>query len=154
MTTLFLQATQDIGLVEAKRLFRSSAGHDAISATRPGVERPEPAATRFSSPSCKLELSKSRAHDAALEILDAYKLTGNFHINIKIVVKELGVLEKVTFEIEPRSTLSCPDRRYVVFRPNENIHVERFHEIMSSIRARIGFDAAAPWWVRLLCWLN
>ena len=151
MTSLILQATQDIGQVAPKRLSRSSADEDALSGTRSAVERPEPVTTRSASSSCRLELSKWRAHDAALAILDAYKLTGNFHINIEIVLKDLGASEEVTFEIEPKSTLSCPDRRYVVFRPTENICIERFDEIMDAIRARIGFNAAAPWWVRLLC---
>jgi hypothetical protein len=151
MTTLFLQATQDIGLVAPKRLSRSSADQNALSGTRPAVERPEPVTTQSASSSCGLELSKWRAHDAALAILDAYKLTGNFHINLEIVLKDLGALGKVTFEIEPKSTLSCPDRRYVVFRPTENTRIECFDEIIDAIRARIGFDAAAPWWVRLFC---
>jgi hypothetical protein len=94
-----------------------------------------------------LELSEARAYDCALEILGAYKLTGNFPIDLKIVLKDLGVLDKITYEIEPKSPLS--DRRNVIFRPNDNVHMDRFSEITRSIDRRIGFDATLPWWVRL-----
>lgn len=94
-----------------------------------------------------LELSEARAYDCALEILGAYKLTGNFPIDLQIVLKDLGVLDKITYEIEPKSPLS--DRRNVIFRPNDNVHMDRFSEITRSIERRIGFDATLPWWVRL-----
>jgi hypothetical protein len=61
-----------------------------------------------------LDLSESRAYDCALEILEAHKLTGNFHVNLEIVVKHLGAYDKVTFEIEPKSYLvHNPSRRHV-----------------------------------------
>jgi hypothetical protein len=94
-----------------------------------------------------VDLSESRAYDSALEILGAYKLTGNFPIDLQIVLKDLGVLDKITYEIEPKSPLS--DSRHVVFRPNDNVHMDRFSEIMRSIEARIGFDATLPRWARL-----
>jgi hypothetical protein len=94
-----------------------------------------------------LELSEARAYDCALKILGAYKLTGNFPIDLQIVLKDLGVLDKITYEIEPKSPLS--DRRNVIFRPNDNVHMDRFSEITRSIKGRIGFDATLPWWVRL-----
>src|SRR5580692_2173796 len=79
-------------------------GVPATQAFRPGhMPAPEAAAetarpiSRRPSPSCTLDLSASRAHDAALDILGAYKLTGNFHINLEIVFKELGVFDQVTY---------------------------------------------------------
>lgn len=96
---------------------------------------------------CMLALSESRAYDCALEILGAYKLTGNFSVDLEIVLKDLGVLDKVTYEIKPKSPPS--DRRHVVFWPNDNVHMDRFSEIMRSLKKRIGFDATLPWWVRL-----
>jgi hypothetical protein len=101
-----------------------------------------------------LDLSASRAHDSALEILGAYKLTGNFHINLEIVLKNIDAFDKVTFEIEPRSRLPySPDCRHVLFRPTENIRMSEFSEIMGSLKERIGFDATWPWWARALHWL-
>jgi hypothetical protein len=94
-----------------------------------------------------LELSELRTYDSALEILGAYKLTGNFPVDLRIVLKDLGVLDKITYDIETKSSLS--DSRHVVFRPNNNVHRDRFDEITRSIKNRIGFDATLPWWVRL-----
>jgi hypothetical protein len=94
-----------------------------------------------------LDLSESRTYDCALEILGAYKLTGNFPTELQIVLGELSVLDKVTYEIEPKSPLS--DSRHVEFRPNDDVHADRFREIMRSIESRIGSDATLPWWVRL-----
>ena len=96
---------------------------------------------------CMLDLSESRAYDCSLEILGAYKLTGDFPVDLEIVLKDLGVLDKVTYEIKPKSLPS--NRRQVVFWPNDNVHMERFGEIMRSIQKRIGFDATLPWWERL-----
>ena len=53
-----------------------------------------------------LELSEARTYDAALDTLGAYKLTGNFPTELEIVLKDLRVLDKVTFEIKPKSPLS------------------------------------------------
>ena len=97
-----------------------------------------------------LELSASRAYDCALEILGAHKLTGNFHVNLEIVLKDMDALDKVTFEVEPRSQLFCAtDCRHVLFRPRRNVQMSEFGDIMRSLRRRIGFDATSPWWVRL-----
>jgi len=97
-----------------------------------------------------LDLSASRAYDSALEILGAYKLTGNFHINLEIVLKEIDAFDKVTFEVEPMSQLPySTDCRRVLFRPNENVRTSQFSDIMRAINRRIGFDATCPWWVRI-----
>ena len=97
-----------------------------------------------------LELSASRAYDCALEILGAHKLTGNFHVNLEIVLKDIDALDKVTFEVEPRSQLFCAtDCRHVLFRPRRNVQMRQFGDIMRSLRRRIGFDATSPWLVRL-----
>src|SRR5271155_1546739 len=47
----------------------------------------------------RLELSESRAYDSALSILGAYKLTGNFATELEIVLRDLGILDKITYEI-------------------------------------------------------
>jgi len=96
-----------------------------------------------------LALSASRAYDSALDILGAYKLTGNFHINLEIVLKDLGAFDKVMFEVEPRAHPGCwADRRHVLFRPRENVHIGQFSEIIHSIKSRIGFDGTRRWWSR------
>jgi len=98
-----------------------------------------------------LALSESRAYDSALEIRRAYKLTGNFHVNVEIVLEHLGAFDDVTFEIEPKSWLTrCPDRRHVGFRPNDTVQKDRFNEILRSIKGRIGFVSKQPWWARSL----
>lgn len=94
-----------------------------------------------------LELSEVRTYDAALETLGAYKLTGNFPTELEIVLKDLRVLDKVTFDIKPKSPLS--DCRHVEFRPTDKIHRDRFVEIMRTVSKRIGADLAQPWWMRL-----
>jgi hypothetical protein len=94
-----------------------------------------------------LELSESRAYDAALDTLGAYKLTGNFPIDLEIVLKDLRVLDKVTFAIRPK-TLFC-DCRQVEFRPAERVRAAHFNEIMRAIRNRIGSEPSQPWWIRL-----
>ena len=98
-----------------------------------------------------LALSESRAYDSALEIRGAYKLTGNFHVNLEIVLEHLAAFDDVTFEIEPKSWLTrCPDRRHVGFRPNDTVQKDRFAEILRSINGRIGFVSKQPWWARPL----
>lgn len=94
-----------------------------------------------------LELSESRTYDAALETLGAYKLTGNFPVDLEIVLKDLRALDKVAFDIKPKTLLS--DTRHVQFRPADQVHLDRFAEIMRSVTNRIGSDPAQPWWVRL-----
>lgn len=94
-----------------------------------------------------LEISESRTCDAALDTLDAYKLTGNFLVDLEIVLKDLRVLDKVSFDIKPKTLLL--DTRHVQFRPAEGVPSERFAEILRSITCRIGADPARPWWIRL-----
>jgi hypothetical protein len=97
-----------------------------------------------------LNLSASRAYDCAIEILGAYKLTGNFHVNPEIVLKDIDALDKATFEVEPGSQLPySTDCRHVLFRPSQNVRMSQFSDIMRSIRRRIGFDATSPWWARI-----
>jgi hypothetical protein len=104
--------------------------------------------TRSRSPSCALDLSRSRTHDAALEIFKAYKLSGNFHSNLEAVLKDMGVFDMVTYRIEPSPTLAFPDCRHVVFALNDNVPGSKLDGIINSIKARIGFEA--PWWGRML----
>jgi len=94
-----------------------------------------------------LELSELQTYDAALETLGAYKLTGHFPTELEIVLKDLRVLDEVTFDIKPKSPLS--DCRHVEFRPTDKVHRDRFVEIMRTIEKRIGADSTQPWWMRL-----
>ena len=94
-----------------------------------------------------LELSELRTYDAALETLGAYKLTGHFRTELEIVLKDLRVLDEVTFDIKPKSPLS--DCRHVDFRPTDKVHRDRFVEIMRTVRKRIGADSTQSWWMRL-----
>jgi hypothetical protein len=94
-----------------------------------------------------LDLSESRTYDCALEIRRAYKLTGNFSVDLQIVLEDLGLLDKVNFEIKPKSLLS--DCRQVEFRPKHHVHNDRFGEIMRSIRDRVGSDPTPSLWARL-----
>src|SRR5580698_491937 len=94
-----------------------------------------------------LELSELRTYDAALETLGAYKLTGNFPTELEIVLKDLRVLDKVTFDIKPKLPLS--DCRRVEFRPTDRVHRDRFVDIMRTVDKRIGADSTQPWWMRL-----
>ncbi|HTP90746.1 MAG TPA: hypothetical protein VMJ52_03365 [Xanthobacteraceae bacterium] len=94
-----------------------------------------------------LEISQSRTYDAALGILGAYKLTGHFPTEFEIVLRDLGVLDKVVFHIKPKSPLL--DTKHVVFRPTENAHLDEFAAIVRSIAKRIGSNPTRRWWVRL-----
>jgi hypothetical protein len=94
-----------------------------------------------------LELSEARTYDAALETLGAYKLTGHFPTELEIVLKDLRVLDKVTFDIKPKSPLS--DCRHVEFRPTDKVHGDRFIEVMRTVQKRIGAYSAQSWWARL-----
>jgi hypothetical protein len=105
-------------------------------------------ATRYRLPSCALDLSRSRTHDAALEIFKAYKLSGNFHSNLEAVLKDMGLFDMVTYRIEPNPALAFPDCRHVVFTLCDNVPGHKFDDIIGSIKARIGFEA--PWWGRML----
>jgi hypothetical protein len=148
MTALILRATPLIDMIAGMMTSRSADHQTSGTGRRCVMGRSEPPPTQST---CTLDLSKSRAYDAALDILGAYKLTGNFHINLEIVLKSLGAFDKVTFEVEPKAKLPYhpfhPDCRHVVFRPSANLPLDRFGEIIRSIEARIGFDAAPPWWV-------
>ncbi len=106
---------------------------------RPAAQ-PEPLARALSS-SRALDLSRTRAYDAALEILGAYKLTGNFHVNLEIVLKALGATNEVTFEVEPADGQPYhPDGRHVVFHAHDGVSADRFNDIIRSIRLRLAFD--------------
>src|SRR5260370_40038263 len=149
MTGARRQAPTQIAMPASKTISRSYADSEFRAGTKGVMGRSERSATQSSSLSCALDLSKSRAHDAVLEILRAYKLTGNFHVNLAIVLKDIGVFDKVTYQIERNPKLSYyRDCRHVVFKPNENVPNDMFGDIIKSIKARIGFDA--PWWGRLI----
>jgi len=151
MTAATLQATPHIAIPVPKMISRSSADSEFRTGTKCIMGRSEHPATRSASLSCALDLSRSRAHDAVLDILKAYKLTGNFHVNLEIVLKDIGVFDKVTYQIERNPKLSySQDCRHVVFKPNGNAPNDMFGEIIKSIKARIGFES--PWWVRLFRW--
>jgi hypothetical protein len=92
-----------------------------------------------------LDVSQSRTYDCALDILRAYKLSGNFPINLQIVIKDLGDLADIAFVIEPKRFYS--DRRRVVFRPRDNVDADTFGAMMCSIRDRIGFEVRQPRWI-------
>lgn len=98
-------------------------------------------------PSETVDLSETRAFDCALEILRAYKITGNFPIDLEIVLDDLAARDQVTFEILPKSALS--DCRHVKFRAAENVDNDRFDTIVRAIKNRIGFDPAPRLWARL-----
>ncbi len=118
---------------------------DTVRRTAASANKPWAADSRNISQT--LELSESRTYDAALETLGAYKLTGNFPTELEIVLKDLRVLDKVTFDIKPKSPLS--DCRHVEFRPTDKVHRDRFVEIMRTVEKRIGADSTQPWWMRL-----
>jgi hypothetical protein len=113
---------------------------------RPEAERI--AAARARSRSHALDLSRLRAYDAVLDILQVYKLSGNFHGNLDTVPRDMGVFDTVTYRVEPNHVLDFSDCRHVVFTGDEHLPDAVFDGIMASIKTRIGFDA--PWWVRQL----
>jgi hypothetical protein len=94
-----------------------------------------------------LEISASRTYDCALEILGAYKLAGNFPLDLEIVLKHLGVLGQVTFEIKPRSIFS--DCRRVEFLAGDNIDADQFRNMLRRIESLTGCDSAPSSWTRL-----
>ena len=94
-----------------------------------------------------LEISESRTYDCALEILGAYKLTGNFPLDLEIVLESLGVLGQVTFAITPKSMFS--DTRRVDFLVGGNADPDRFRDILRRIESRIGSDPTPLSWRRL-----
>jgi hypothetical protein len=117
-----------------------------IRRTTPGVETADAGLQSEIQPSYRIDLSKSRTNDAALKILHAYKLTGNFHINLEIILKHLGVFDEIAFEVAPISKLPYhPDCRHVTFRASKNVGMDRFTEIIRCLDAWIGFNSR-HWW--------
>jgi hypothetical protein len=136
-----LELMMSVSILQPMSFFETFAARAAFrSADRPTRSRPAVVPARSLSPSATLDLSKSRAYDAALEILGAYKLTGNFHVNLEIVLGALGARNEVTFEVRPG--LTChPDCRHVELRANANVSADRFREIIRSVGVRLAFDA-------------
>jgi len=118
---------------------------DTVSRSATAAGKPRAVVSRDLSQT--LELSEMRTYDAALETLGAYKLTGHFPTELEIVLKDLRVLDKLTFDIKPKAPLS--DCRHVEFRPTDKVHRDRFVEIMRTVRKRIGAASTQPWWMRL-----
>jgi len=123
----------------------SMTSTDSVRRTAASASKPWAADSRNISQT--LELSEMRTYDAALETLGAYKLTGHFPTELEIVLKNLRVLDKVTFDIKPKAPLS--DCRHVEFRPTDKVRRDRFVEIMRTVRKRIGANSTQPWWMRL-----
>jgi hypothetical protein len=72
--------------------------------------------------------------------------TFNFHINLEIILKHLGVFDEIAFEIAPISKLPYhPDCRHVTFRASKNVGMDRFTEIIRCLDAWIGFNSR-HWW--------
>jgi hypothetical protein len=92
-----------------------------------------------------LDVSKSRAYNCALDILRAYKLSGNFPINLQIVLQDLGALPYIAFVIEPKRC--CSDRRRVLFRPRDNVDADTFSVMIQSVKDRIAFEAQEARWI-------
>jgi hypothetical protein len=95
-----------------------------------------------------LELSESRTYDRALETLCAYKLTGNFPTELEIVLRDMRVLGKVTFEIKPK--LRWSDCRQVEFRPKAEVRRDHFDDILRLIKNELGSIEQKPFWTKLL----
>jgi hypothetical protein len=92
-----------------------------------------------------LELCQTRTYDWALITLGAYKLTGNFPAELEIVLRDLRVLDEVTYKIAPKKLSSLLSSvRHVTFWANANVRDERFREIMHLINSRIG--VRRRWW--------
>ena len=118
-----------------------------VRRTTPDAETADAGSQSEIQPCCMIDLSKSRTNDAALEILHVYKLTGNFHINLEIILKHLGAFDEVTCGIAPISKLPYhPDCRHVTLRASKNVGIDRFAEIIRCLDAWIGFDSR-HWWI-------
>src|SRR5215475_15658540 len=118
MTAVIVEATPDMAMPVPETL--SCADREFQAGMNCVRGRSELAVAPSSSRSCALDLSKSRAHDAVLDILRAHKLTGNFHVNLEIVLKDIGVFEKITYMIESATKLRYIRHcRHVVFKPHE-----------------------------------
>jgi hypothetical protein len=93
-----------------------------------------------------LAISKSRTYDAALTILHAYKLTGDFPTELEIVLRALGVLDNITYRILPKKYLFQSEG--VTFWPKPHISDEAFQKILNAISHHIGSDMTRPWWAQ------
>jgi hypothetical protein len=132
-----------VSILQPASLFEMVLARAAFpSVGRTARPRPVMAPAQSTSPSAVLDLSKSRAYDAALEILGAYKLTGNFYVNLEIVLGALGARNEVTFDVQPAARLPYhPDCRHVELRAKANVSPDRFEEIVRSVKARLAFEA-------------
>jgi hypothetical protein len=148
MTAVPVEAARRVTLATPESVALLSSDNDPLQVDPLQGEAGRVTATRRRSGSCTLDLSRSRTHDAALDILKAYKLSGNFHRNLEAVLREMGVFDTVTYRIEPNPILAFPDCRHVVFMLNENVPSDMFDNVIRSITVRIGFDP--PWWGTLL----
>jgi hypothetical protein len=94
-----------------------------------------------------LDVSASAAYDCALDILKAYKLTGNLYVNLEIIINDMGNSKELTFDIAPTRWLGFRwDCRRVVFRRKETVSADQFRRIMRSLADCIGLDAKRSWW--------
>jgi hypothetical protein len=94
-----------------------------------------------------LEISQSRVYDYALNVLNAYKLSGNFTADLEIVLKDLGLFDEVSFTIKPKPFLS--DCRHVEFLPKTEVQRARFRQIVHAIESCVGYEPASSVWTRL-----
>jgi hypothetical protein len=94
-----------------------------------------------------LELSAMRAYDCALEALGAYKLTGNFVVELEVVLKELRVLDQVGYRIKPKRLFS--DCRQVEFYAKAGVTEAAFRNAIRRVQGAIGSDPPAPLWTRM-----
>ncbi len=125
--------------INAMRVFEDAI-HDSVSARLSHL--PSPVGVIGET----LDLSESRTYDAALDITGAYKLTGNFTLDLELVLNDLDVLDKITFEIKPKALLS--DHRPVEFRPAVVARLDEhsFRAIIQIVERRIGADRTPSWW--------
>jgi hypothetical protein len=138
MAAFILRATSLLEMATAKLIPAIDRAPPART-SRP-IAQPDPLARALSS-SRALDLSRTLAYDVAREFLGAYKLTGNFHANLEIVLKALGAADEVTFEVEPGDRQPYhPDCRHVIFHANGGVSPDRFNDIIRSIRMRLAFD--------------
>jgi hypothetical protein len=94
-----------------------------------------------------LDLSESRTHDAAMEALHAYKLSGNFPINLETVLHALHVSAELSFDVKPKRLFS--DCRKVEFMPKGRLDTDRFDRELRHIAHEIGVAATPTFWARL-----
>jgi hypothetical protein len=115
-------------------------GREYCNGERQQFRQPElQANTGKTNTSQSLDLCQTRTYNEALTTLGAYKLTGNFPAELEIALRDLGILDEVTYEIEPKKFSSLLSSvRHVTFRANANVRDERFREIIHLINSRIG----------------